>query len=209
MKRLPPTRAVCDEHKKRTVGCRACADRAARYQRQREYEAMHGLPRTYPSAPYVEMLGRLQANGWPGYILTGKVGWGNARYFSPCVISRRPKISASLAERIERAVVELKDFPGPSAITRRRAIAAGFKPYLDDDIDLPPVVDEVAVERALKGEHVPLTLQERTAAVHIAVERGLTVSRIAELLHVHNRSVLRVLDGSEFRPEGRPRKTAA
>jgi hypothetical protein len=48
----------------------------------------------------------------------------------------------------------------------------------------PGYVDEIAVERALYGDPVPLTRAEQVEAVRRLVGRGALLPRIAELLHI-------------------------
>lgn len=55
----------------------------------------------------------------------------------------------------------------------------------------PPVVDEIAVEKALAGEHVTLTRPERLIAVGILHAKRWNDQRIARTLHVADRTVLR------------------
>lgn len=54
-------------------------------------------------------------------------------------------------------------------------------------------VDEVAVRRAVEGEHVPLTRDDRITAVHLLHAQGLGATAIAERLHLHRRQVQRDL----------------
>ena len=53
------------------------------------------------------------------------------------------------------------------------------------------LLDEVAIERAMCGEPLPLTAAERRAAVARLTGRGLSVQRITELLHMNHRAVVR------------------
>lgn len=66
----------------------------------------------------------------------------------------------------------------------------------EDDSAAPPAeasdLDEVAIERAMEGQRVPLTAQERCEAVARLTRRGLSARRIAELLHTTSRTVTRV-----------------
>ena len=104
---------------------------------------------------------------------------------------------------------ELWDVPGPSAKSRRLGELYGWAPPLafdDDNIDDPRAqanwglgsvrqrkpVDDIAVTRAMHGDAVRLTPDERTEAVRRLRARGLTSARIAELLHIERRSVERI-----------------
>jgi len=56
---------------------------------------------------------------------------------------------------------------------------------LDDAAPVPADdLDEIALERAMRGERVPLTEYERTIAIHRLRAAGLTVHQIAKRLHV-------------------------
>lgn len=52
-------------------------------------------------------------------------------------------------------------------------------------------IDEIAVERAMHGDPVPLTTAERTIAVARMTARGLTNQQIGERLHRSRRTVQR------------------
>jgi hypothetical protein len=82
------------------------------------------------------------------------------------------------------------------ATAAAEAHAHGWMPPMAwDDIDndpSPPLtlvendyIDEVAVERALTGERIPLTIAERSVALRMLCDDGVTASRIAELLHMN------------------------
>lgn len=87
---------------------------------------------------------------------------------------------------------------------RRHPLQAGWLPPvawedLDSDPDEPDVapdhgegLDEIAVERAMSGQLVPLTGDERREAVARLTRRGLSARRIAELLHTTSRTVTRL-----------------
>ncbi len=94
-----------------------------------------------------------------------------------------------------------------AARTKARAHRAGWQgPLAWDDIDNDPDepealnqpgspsarVDVVAVERAMRGEHLPLTPLGRRDAVSRLTNRGLSARRIAELLHTTVRTVTRL-----------------
>jgi lambda repressor-like predicted transcriptional regulator len=87
---------------------------------------------------------------------------------------------------------------------RNRATRQGWLPAMAwDDIDdrtEPPGVDvdgcaldidEIAVERAMGGDHVPLTRAERDEAVRRLTSKGYSVRQIAERLGTTTRTVMR------------------
>ena len=100
--------------------------------------------------------------------------------------------------------------PSEQAATARskaRGQRAGWRgPLAWDDIDHDPDepeapeppsslavwVDVVAVERAMRGERLPLTALERRDAVSRLTHRGLSARCIAELLHTTVRTVTRL-----------------
>jgi hypothetical protein len=87
--------------------------------------------------------------------------------------------------------------------TRAYAIAHRFLPPLawddiDTDVEAPAVVrdptfiDETALELAMTGAQVHLTTLERVEAVRRLNGRCLSDTEIAGLLHINDRSVLRI-----------------
>jgi hypothetical protein len=54
-----------------------------------------------------------------------------------------------------------------------------------------PDIDEIAVERAMEGDHVPLTPAERDETVRRLTSKGYSVRRIAERLGTTTRTVMR------------------
>ena len=61
-----------------------------------------------------------------------------------------------------------------------------------DDSRCSQLLDEVAVQRAMTGERLPLTKTERREAVARLTRQGLSARRIAELLHTTGRTVTRL-----------------
>jgi DNA-binding NarL/FixJ family response regulator len=59
-------------------------------------------------------------------------------------------------------------------------------------------VDDIAVERTVAGESMPLTLGERRAAVRALSARGLPVSRISARLGIDRRTVVRLRAGASW-----------
>ncbi len=60
------------------------------------------------------------------------------------------------------------------------------------------LLDEVAVERAMTGERLPLTTTERHEAVARLTRQGLSARRIAELLHTTSRTITRLRGASHY-----------
>ncbi|MDP9799025.1 hypothetical protein J2S43_007537 [Catenuloplanes nepalensis] len=63
-------------------------------------------------------------------------------------------------------------------------------------------VDEIAVERACRGERVTLTRAERRAAVAALHDRGVTPTRIGRLLYMNDQQVRSALNAiSQPKPQ--------
>jgi hypothetical protein len=123
----------------------------------------------------------------------------------------RDWVTPATAADVHRAYRNLKDIPGTSDTTARRAAAAGYKPppYWDagDDIDLPDpepdpdLVDDVLVEQALHrviyggGTAAGLNRAERAEFARAAHNAGLTITRIAEVIGANNGTVRKYLGG--------------
>lgn len=123
-----------------------------------------------------------------------------------------PRIFSSTNRAITALFEELWDKEPPTdtpiqravrTITMRRAQAEGWLPALawdDMDLDDAPadvsswkvLVDEVAVELALHGERVPLTLFERRIVIERAADAGIYTSTIAPVLGITSRHVERL-----------------
>ncbi len=125
-------------------------------------------------------------------------------------------VTAETARSIARLYDELRAEPvvqrtpreqAAAARTKARAHRVGWRgPLAWDDIDNDPDepaaleqpgspaarVDVVAVERAMRGERLPLTPLERRDAVSRLTDRGLSARCIAELLHTTVRTVTRL-----------------
>lgn len=139
----------------------------------------------------------LQVMGWTAAALAPHVNGATPQALSSCVRGRTMTYRNWLA--IEAAYAALSHVPGPSAIARSRALAAGRAAPLaweGRDIDHPDAqpwrpgtadrrvdrtVDVVAVERALSGErHVTVSAAERLAGYAEAVARGWTPRHLAD-----------------------------
>ena len=128
-------------------------------------------------------------------------------------------VTAETARAVTRLYDQLRAEPALYRSRREQAVAARTKaaaqragwrgPLAWDDIDHDPDdvdeaavleqpgspaarVDVVAVERAMRGEQLPLTALERRDAVTRLTSRGLSARCIAELLHTTVRTVTRL-----------------
>lgn len=142
-------------------------------------------------------------------------GWSRARIAErlnthPDVISRytrRARVTAAVVRAVRALYEDLWDVKPPedgdAAAARRHAAANGWLPPLawdDETIDDPGAgpahgqdsgIDEIAVERALAGDTVPLTPAEITEVVRIGTERAMSVRRLAEITGRTERSIQR------------------
>ena len=66
-----------------------------------------------------------------------------------------------------------------------------------DERDCSQLLDEVAVERAMTGERLPLTQTERYEVVARLTRQGLSARRISELLHTTTRTITRLRGASQ------------
>lgn len=125
---------------------------------------------------------------------------------------RRDRVQVGHAARIAAVFDELAMRPGPDMKTRAWAAKSGYAPPLawdDDAIDDPkakpygvsrrhhrqaPVVDEVAIARALDGDRVALTKDERLVVVEQLAAEGLSDAQIADRVGVTDRTVFRDRD---------------
>jgi len=86
----------------------------------------------------------------------------------------------------------------PAAVAAIRAYWIGRRrgqPTATTRLSRDPFVDEVAVERALAGDPVTLTIRERIAAAKRGTKRGLSAAQIGELVGVTGRTVVRYRTG--------------
>jgi len=149
----------------------------------------------------------LGARGWSGTELASRLGIPEHRVGS---VHRAERVPAWLHRDIVALYERLWDAQPPTAtITQRkrrsRALTTarrhGWAPPLAwDDIDTDtappqaddePVIDDVAIELALSGHHVPLTRDERIEATRRGTERGRSETQLAELLGVDARTIAR------------------
>ena len=126
---------------------------------------------------------------------------GDMSSFNIQQLATRRNVNHVSRDAIRLAYNRLSAHAGTSVVTRKRAAAAGYAPPLawdEETIDDPqaqpciapdldqPVIDEVAIGRALTGQRVDLTPQERAAAVRAGLDRGLALTAIAAALHMSN-----------------------
>lgn len=152
----------------------------------------------------------LVAIGWSQGKLSKRLGIVQSRMWR--ILHEDFAVPIELSVRFSELYEELWNSPPPSnsqsdraAATRAEIVARlhGWLPPLAwDDIDTDdepavvdgePIVDDVAIDLALRGEHVRLTREERHLAIQLAHERGYSLEETAQVLDITSRTVLRVL----------------
>jgi len=168
-----------------------------------------------PDGHWVDSRGarrRLQALGVQGWAISHLANHMGLHRHKLDRVLATPRVITSTNRAIVGLFDELWDKEPPTAsraqrairtMTLQRAHAEGWLPALAwDDIDLddspaftlvePEMVDEVAVELALRGEHVHLTATERQIVIDRAPGLGINNSKIVPILGITARLVARL-----------------
>lgn len=192
--------------KRREPTCQPCRTAQAdweRHYRTRKYLA--GGPMLIDSTGTRRRLQSLMRIGWPAHELGTRLGVSATavRHWMDADRTVRRETAAKVA----RLYDELWSTPGPSVKTRARALANNWPPpmaYDDDKIDdpaarpskmvahRPAALDEIAVQRAARGERVRLSRAERAEVVRRLTAAGLSAADIADRLGIAQRSVSRL-----------------
>lgn len=168
------------------AGCRerCCRDAAARYQRGIEWDHLNGRRRTVPIVGAERRIEALQALGWSLEELSIRAGKSRAWLHvtinanrSGMIYRRNHDLIAALYDELSMTLPNTRF----AARERNRARRKGFRPPLawdEDNIDNPDArprgaangkrktdVDPVAVERAMAGDRIQLTRDERYEVV--------------------------------------------
>ncbi len=188
-----------------SAGCRCAPCSAATARRQSRYrlDVLTGNPHMLNAVGTRRRIQALSAIGWTYGDLAERLGVTRSAVHH--LTDERPRIEATTARRITALYDRLSMTPGPSAITRARALAAGWPPPLawdDDTIDDPTAkpslgpppstaVDEVAIRRAMTGHRTPLTRTERRLIVTRLAAQGISDAKIAHRCSSTARTILR------------------
>lgn len=148
----------------------------------------------------------LIAIGWPAHRLGAEMGLADGK--SVRQLGHGHKVTPPVAARVSRLYERLSMTPGPSAISRRRAQAAGWAPPLaweHRDIDDPKArparwavperePDEISIEHVCAGFHPVESLRpaDRRIAVQRLTEHHLSVDQIAARIGATGRTVTRL-----------------
>jgi hypothetical protein len=135
--------------------CRCPAARAAhtRYSKRRLLDVAAGRPRTIPADGCRRRIQALLAIGWTGSFIAAELGVSRARL--SYLTSRQEAVTPRTAAAVSALYDRLSSQPGPSAMTRGHAAAAGYVPPIgwdDDAIDDPGALPWV--ERTETGRTV-------------------------------------------------------
>lgn len=189
------------------MGCRCPGAREAhRLYRKRRREG-RAQQLVVPSIGTIRRLRALAAIGWSLEALAAELGYKHHATVGNLMSGRHKSTCVSVARRVADAFERLSMTPGPSKRARLRAARMGWAPPLawnDDAIDDPqgrPAgaatasgFDEVAVERAVRGE-LPEDVKLRQVDAHEAIRQmralGLSTREIARRANVSDRTVHR------------------
>lgn len=187
-------------------GCR-CPDRrheVLRYRKLRK-AGLHGLA-YYPSYLVARRLQALAAIGWDALTLARRLHIDEA-YVKKMRLPLYDSVTSHAAEPVFALYEELCGTPGPSERMRTYARKVKwFPPLAWDDIDnllekpsRGPTkkgqrpTDSARIIRAMHGEQVALTPEERTLAAVRLRDEGVALAEIARRLRISERSVPRAL----------------
>jgi hypothetical protein len=145
----------------------------------------------------------LAALGWTFGDLAQRFGVDTTTPRKWCV---HPLVARTTAERVKQLYRDLAATPGPSERARRRAVRKGWAPPAAwDDIDDPNAkpdlggepdpdyVDEVKVQRALRGFRTDLSDAELVATVRAGTARGTSLTGMCDRLSVNRTRVSKLL----------------
>jgi transcriptional regulator with XRE-family HTH domain len=209
---VPGSTPGCGTVARYAAGCRceACRAEKARIDKWCRLQAAKAVPRRFPSVGTRRRLQALAAIGWSAEELGARLG------ITAQALRRTRSHEGPVERRTHERVIALYDeismTPGPSKRARSLAVRNGWAPPLawdDDALDDPNaepahttarersassrVVDEIAVERAITGDRVPLTILERERVIEALVRRGgLSDRQIAEQIGCWPETILRV-----------------
>lgn len=186
------------------AGCRCdrCKDGRRRHQTRYRLAQDAGAQHTIPSTGTIRRLQALAALGWPSHEIAARLGCDRTSV-EHLRRQARPVVLAITAAKIAGVYDELCMTPGPSPVSRRRALEKGWVPPLAwDDIDHDAApnlgaarddeVDAAAVERTLAGDRVPLNRPERVEVIRRLASRGLSDAEMGAVVGISSRSVCRI-----------------
>lgn len=191
----------CDEHPRYRPGCEACLTRKLAYNKRLKLLGMRGQRLSVAPGLTRERLQKLRAAGYSISQLSAATGLVPATIWRLSSETHTRWLQLGTFQAVEKAWRELHEFPavGGGYVDRAARVAAsrGWTPPKPAPMPAPiseDHVDEITVDRACRGERVPLTRAEMTAAWRTLEARGCYASDIAARLHVAERTVQRWRD---------------
>lgn len=186
-----------------TPTCQPCRDAQAAWQRQYEIRRYVTGPMLIDSTGTARRLRALCAMGWRLSDIGDRLGVSGRNMHRPL---NQAKVHRATAAKVAALYDELSMTLGPSERSRYLARHAGWPPPLawwDENIDdpkarpvrgwrMPQVMDDAAIQRAMRGEDIHLRPVERAEAVRRMTQRGLSAAQIADRLRIDKRSVVRI-----------------
>jgi len=168
----------------RTTGvepCQPCRKAAADYERQRFYDSHLGRQRRIDVTGSRRRIQALQAIGWPSRIICEELGYTHKNALGPLLYAHE-FITRARAAKIADIYARLCMTPGPSTITRNRALRAGYAPPLawnniDDPDEQPTGVRVEGKRRDLLAEWEDLR-EAGESIEQAALRLGVTVGAI-------------------------------
>lgn len=190
--------------------CAACKRAAAAAEARRQLAIMHGRPGRVDARGTRRRIQALVCLGYNWVRLGVEIGsdevlvkrWAERNTPGAYVFRSTAERVAEVYERLSMTWPPETTFGERNAATRarNRAQLSGWVPPLAwDDIDNDPepqtcdepVLDEVAIERAMSGQRVGLTEGERDEVIRRMAAAGRTDQEIAPVLGVSDRTVWR------------------
>jgi hypothetical protein len=117
---------------------------------------------------------------------------------------RETVVFAGTARAVKDLYDRIGDTPAPPSVGASRAVREAARnrwpvpaAWDDDGHDLPieaDVIDDMAIERVIAGEHLELTPHERIEAARRMHAAGHTKTHIAVLLHVSSHTINKLLE---------------
>lgn len=166
------------------------------YLKRYEVNRRRGIRRSHNPARTRDQLRALASAGWSAPQLAARLGGVSPSAVHQLQSGHRRKVFTGTAERVDRLYRELHHIPGPSRKAATHAAERGWPSI--DDLEYGPltgadstIVDQVAIERALAGDQVTLTREERRQVVATLTDAGESSRQIAEKIGVTRRSVVR------------------
>lgn len=193
-------------------GC-ICPAARNEHRKRRKYRALYMLengPMMRPALRTCLLLRALTAIGYSGRDIAAHSPRLTAAHVNQLRSHDDKMVTPRTADEVERLYRLLSGTPGTNLRAMSHARRLGYlDPLALESDDAAPVIDRVAIERALRGERVPLTPDEKAHAVEIGQRRGMLPNHIAVALHMSGDRVRRYLDGVAPKKRGPKKQVAA